>query len=99
MLKNNTAYLCDFGISNILDQSRGLTTGQHGNVRWQAAEQLIVDPETGVLLKANIRTDMYSFGSVFLEVGHNSLSVRAISANLLVGNNVGYDRCTALECV
>lgn len=68
LLKNNTAYLCDFGISNILDQSRGLTTAPHGHVRWQATEQLNDDPKTGAPLKANIRSDMYSFGSVFLEV-------------------------------
>lgn len=63
LLSENRAYLCDFGISNILDNVKGLTTDPHGNKRWLAPEQLKIDP-----VKANIWSDMYSFGSVFLEV-------------------------------
>lgn len=63
LLMDNRAYLCDFGISNILDNVKGLTTDPHGAERWVAPEQLQVGP-----VKANIWSDMYSFGSLFLEV-------------------------------
>lgn len=92
LLKNNTAYLCDFGISNILDQSRGLTTALHGHVRWKATEQIIGDPETGAPLKANIRSDMYSFGSVFLEVRLCSRHSLFASTKVLTYNCTGLDR-------
>lgn len=88
LLKENRAYICDFGTSSILDGVRGLTTDAHGNIRWKSPEQL--DQEAS--LKVTVYCDMYSYGSIFLEVNRPQMNDCPVSDSV-----VGIDRTASMD--
>jgi len=61
LIRDRTAYLCDFGLSHISDDLEGCTTMVEAPWRWQAPELL----SSGQ--KATPEGDVYAFGCVFLE--------------------------------
>lgn len=67
---DGSACLCDFGLSSITAEFQGtsyMTSTMGGNVRWQAPELLLV-AEGRMVHKVNTHSDVYSYGSVTLEV-------------------------------
>ncbi|KZP27947.1 hypothetical protein FIBSPDRAFT_1039924 [Athelia psychrophila] len=71
---NGSACLCDFGLSSIAAEFQGtsyITSTLGGNVRW-AAPELYHGIEEGSVSTVNTHSDVYSYGSVTLEVlsGH-----------------------------
>jgi hypothetical protein len=63
------ACLADFGLSTILLEFVGpsyLTSTIRGNIRWAAAE--LFDEEDEASVSLSIECDIYSFGSIFLQV-------------------------------
>jgi len=62
LVRRKRAFLCDFGLSHLQDGVFGFTTKAHGNERWLAPEHL--DKRS----KPTPEGDIYSFGSVMLEV-------------------------------
>lgn len=67
---DGSARLCDFGLSSIAAEFQGtsyITSTMGGNVRWAAPELLLV-PEDGTVPAVNNHSDVYSYGSVTLEV-------------------------------
>ena len=69
LVKDGKAYLAGFGSATVFDGVLGLMTDVHGNERWWAPELL---PDIGggknKSGKPTADVDMYSFGSVCLEV-------------------------------
>jgi len=78
------AYLTDFGLSGILNKSTaGMTylvnmTCRPGALRWTAPELLSEER----LASANTQSDMYSFGSITLQVSRSLLPMQIASSNL-----------------
>lgn len=66
LMRRGKVYLCDFGLSRLLDGVSGQSSDLHCNARWAAPELLTF--RNGTSTKPSCETDMYSFGSVFLEV-------------------------------
>lgn len=67
---NGSACLCDFGLSSIAAEFQGtsyITSTLGGNVRW-AAPELYHGIEEGSVSTVNTHSDVYSYGSVTLEV-------------------------------
>ncbi|KDQ54704.1 hypothetical protein JAAARDRAFT_402050 [Jaapia argillacea MUCL 33604] len=67
------ACLCDFGVSSVMAEFQGtscFTSNIGGAVRWAAIELYRVQPD-GFERTVSIMSDIYSFGSVMLEVGAN----------------------------
>ncbi|KAG1719937.1 kinase-like domain-containing protein [Suillus lakei] len=74
---NGRACLADFGLSTLIVEFAGtsyLTSSMKGNIRWAAAELFEVpedddeDQEGEVSVSLSIECDIYSFGSIFLQV-------------------------------
>lgn len=65
-MREGKVYLCDFGLSRMLDGVSGQTSDVHSNARWAAPELLTF--RNGPFTRPTSETDMYSFGSVFVEV-------------------------------
>ncbi|KZP18572.1 kinase-like protein, partial [Athelia psychrophila] len=67
---DGSACLCDFGLSSIAAEFQGtsyITSTMGGNVRWLAPELLDV-AEDGIAPMVNVHSDVYSYGSVTLEI-------------------------------
>jgi serine/threonine protein kinase len=71
---NGRACLADFGLSTMVLEFIGpsyMTSSIRGNIRWAAAELFEV-PEDGeeedAAIKLSTECDIYSFGSIFLQV-------------------------------
>ncbi|KZP25091.1 kinase-like protein, partial [Athelia psychrophila] len=67
---DGSACLCDFGLSSIATEFQGtsyITSTMGGNVRWLASELLYV-AEDGIIPMVNTHSDVYSYGSVTLEI-------------------------------
>ncbi|OJA09028.1 hypothetical protein AZE42_09025 [Rhizopogon vesiculosus] len=85
---NGRACLADFGLSTVLMEFVGasyLTDAIEGNVRWAAAELFEADPP----LSLSFECDIYSFGSIILQVSSLDFQVKnlvdivsALGANL-----------------
>jgi serine/threonine protein kinase len=68
--ENGKAYLADFGLSNVLAEVRGysyVTSSIGGSVRWAAPEIFRVSQE-GCVSTVTTYGDIYSYGSVMLQV-------------------------------
>lgn len=70
LIRDRTAYVCDFGLSHVSDTLEGCTTVVETPWRWQAPELL------GNGQKTTPEGDVYAFGCVFLEVCNSSLTLR-----------------------
>jgi serine/threonine protein kinase len=72
---NGRACLADFGLSTIILEFVGtsyFTSSIRGNVRWVAAELCEVSGDEE--LKLSAECDIYSFGSIMLQVGDSVLT-------------------------
>lgn len=79
------ACLCDFGLSSIVAELQGtsyLTSTIGGAVRWAAAELFCIQDDDN-LPTITTHSDIYSFGSVMLEVCHAKYLIQLHHANML----------------
>lgn len=65
MLRDDKAFLCDFGFSKIYDGVTRLSNSYSRNWRWQASELLFKSTDVA---EPTPESDMYSFGMLCLEV-------------------------------
>ncbi|KLO07106.1 kinase-like protein [Schizopora paradoxa] len=69
LVQNFTAYVADFGISRIDDKTKGFSTQpMNQNPRYIAPERIFNPSEDDDALKPTVESDIYEFGSVFLEI-------------------------------
>ncbi|KIJ10909.1 hypothetical protein PAXINDRAFT_16131 [Paxillus involutus ATCC 200175] len=86
------AYIADFGLLPIILEFRTapyLSTAIGTSVRWAAPELFEVpDTANGPLLQLTMQSDIYSFGSVMLQVGHRAILhvAQLILAQVLSGS-------------
>jgi serine/threonine protein kinase len=71
---NGRACLADFGLSTMILEFVGssyLTSTIRGNIRWAAAELFeVLEDEEEVVVSLSIECDIYSFGSIALQVSN-----------------------------
>jgi len=92
---NGRACLADFGLSTMVlgfTNPSYFTTSIKGNIRWAAAELFEVpddddDDEGDTAVSLSIECDVYSFGSIALQVG-----------NLQFGGEKSCSLCTCFRC-
>ena len=90
---NGRACLADFGLSTMVlgfTNPSYFTTSIKGNIRWAAAELFEVpddDDEGDTAVSLSIECDVYSFGSIALQVG-----------NLQFGGEQSCSLCTCSRC-
>ena len=68
---DGSACLCDFGLSNIVEdlvENNYYTSSLGGAVRWAAPELFQISAAQATLPKATVASDIYSYGSVVLEI-------------------------------
>ncbi len=71
LVRNYSAYLVDFGVSRLDDETRGFSTQpMDQNPRYIARERIFNPSGDDDALKPTTLSDIYEFGSVFLEVRH-----------------------------
>ncbi|KAF9228887.1 kinase-like protein [Gyrodon lividus] len=79
---NGNAYLTDFGLFPIVLEFRSapyLSTAIGSSVRWAAPELFQVpDTDDGTTLQLSLRSDIYSFGSVMLQVFSGNIPYHTI---------------------
>ncbi|KIJ07581.1 hypothetical protein PAXINDRAFT_19238 [Paxillus involutus ATCC 200175] len=86
------AYLADFGLLPIVLELRtalSLSTAIGSSVRWAAPELFEVSESTnGPPLQLSLQSDIYSFGSIMLQVGHRAIwrVAQLILAQVLSGD-------------
>jgi len=69
LVRNFSAYLVDFGISRLDDETRGFSTQpMDQNPRYIARERIFNPSGDDDALKPTTLSDIYEFGSVFLEI-------------------------------
>lgn len=93
---NGSACLCDFGLSSIAAEFAGtsyITSTLGGNVRW-AAPELYHQPEDGSATVVNTHSDVYSYGSVTLEV--SNLGSCPLKNDILIGCSDSFRPCAFL---
>jgi len=79
---NGRACLADFGLSTIVTEFIGtsyLTSTIKGNIRWAAAELFEVpedDEEDEATVSLSTECDIYSFGSIALQVSHSEFGAK-----------------------
>ena len=82
VLDNGRACLADFGLSTIIIEFIGtsyLTSTIKGNIRWAAAELFEVpedDEEDEAAISLSTECDIYSFGSIALQVSHSNFRAK-----------------------
>ena len=67
LINNSCALICDFGISEVHDDRKGLTTENHGSSYYTAPEVLRAISK-GKRARLTKESDVYSFGCLYLEV-------------------------------
>lgn len=76
LVRNFSAYIVDFGISRIDDETKGFSTQPTDqNPRYIAPERIFNPSGDDNALKPTTQSDIYEFGSVFLEVRIRALVI------------------------
>lgn len=81
LVNDGKVYLSDFGLSKMKDGVTGQSSAVHANIRWAAPELFKVKKDCKA--SPTCETDMFSFGSVFLEVCENIFNHRSQSLIVL----------------
>lgn len=71
-MEDGKAHLSDFGLSNLMAETRNgslLTSTVGGAIRWAAPELYQIGTDPNAIPEVKKPCDVYSFGSVALEVG------------------------------
>jgi len=69
LVRDSSAYLVDFGISRIDDETRGFSTQpMDQNPRYIAPERIFNSSADDDALKPTTQSDIFEYGSVFLEI-------------------------------
>jgi serine/threonine protein kinase len=98
---NGRACLADFGLSTMILEFTTpsyLTTSIRGNIRWAAAELFEIpedDEENEAAVSLSTECDIYSFGSVTLQVCNLHFEARALGSLLRLGPDL---QGTLLQC-
>ena len=67
LIQDNRALLCDFGLSVLINDHKGLTSLNHG-ARQLVAPEVFTAMDTGEHFELNPAVDIYSLGCLIFEV-------------------------------